>query len=75
MVYYVGTKSLRDSESLSACSEEIISSGLHLNKVGTFRLARNFLDFLKNEDQDIAVREPTVHVLQDEKCNATAQGK
>ena len=25
-------------------------SGLHLNKVGTSRLARNFLDFLKNKD-------------------------
>ena len=25
-------------------------SGLHLNKVGTSRLARNYLDFLKNKD-------------------------
>ena len=31
-------------------SEVFGRSGLHLNKVGTSRLARNFLDFLKNKD-------------------------
>ena len=114
LTIHVGTNSLRDSESPTACSEEIIDlvswaksaapgtevvlssltarsdddqlatqveevnsnlkkfcrqskwkmivhsnitaehhlnrSGLHLNKVGTSRLARNFLDFLKNKD-------------------------
>ena len=114
LIIHVGTNSLRDSESPTACSEEIIDlvswaksaapgtevvlssltarsdddqiatqveevnsnlkkfcrqnkwkmivhsnitaehhlnrSGLHLNKVGTSRLARNFLDFLKNKD-------------------------
>ena len=114
LIIHVGTNSLRDSESPTSCSEEIIDlvswaksaapgtevvlsslaarsdddqlatqveevysnlkkfcrlnkwkmivhsnitaehhlnrSGLHLNKVGTSRLARNFLNFLKNKD-------------------------
>ena len=114
LIIHVGTNSVRDSESPTPCSEEIIhliswtksaapgtevvlstltahsdddklatkveevnsnlkkfcrqnnwkmivhsnitaehhlnGSGLHLNKLGTFRLARNFLDFLKTKD-------------------------
>ena len=50
-------------------------SGLHLNRIGTSRLARNFLDFIALSDYDIAVWEPTAHVLRDERGNAIIQGK